>query len=83
MREDVLDARFQLQKALALQLERRHPGRFIPRYAMVMFHAEIPYATALSRGRIQQQVLDEATHAGSVDLALADRLVRERLAPIA
>jgi kynurenine 3-monooxygenase len=83
MREDVLDPRFQLQKALALQLERRHPGRFIPRYAMVMFHAEIPYATALSRGRIQQQVLDEATHAGSVDLALADRLVRERLAPIA
>jgi hypothetical protein len=32
---------------------------------------------------VQQQVLDEATHAGSVDLALADRLVRERLAPIA
>jgi kynurenine 3-monooxygenase len=82
MREDVLDARFQLQKALALQLERRHPGRFIPRYAMVMFHAEIPYAMALARGRVQQQILDEATHSGSADLALADRHVRERLAPI-
>jgi kynurenine 3-monooxygenase len=82
MREDVLDPRFQLQKALSLQLEQRHPRRFIPRYSMVMFHAEIPYAMALARGRKQQQILDEVTDAGSVDLALADRLVCERLAPI-
>jgi kynurenine 3-monooxygenase len=82
MREEVLDARFQLQKALSLQLELRHPGRFIPRYSMVMFHAELPYATALARGRVQQQILDEATRHGSVDMALADRLVEERLAPL-
>ena len=58
MRSDVLDARFLRQKAWALQLERLYPGRFIPRYAMVMFHPEISYSEALRRGRVQQQVLD-------------------------
>jgi hypothetical protein len=39
-------------------LERLYPGRFVPRYAMVMFHPEISYSEALRRGRVQQQVLD-------------------------
>ena len=36
-----------------MALERRFPDRFIPRYSMVMFHPEIPYAEALRRGAIQ------------------------------
>jgi kynurenine 3-monooxygenase len=44
-----------------LALEREHPARFIPRYSMVMFHDEIPYSVALTRGRIQQQILTELT----------------------
>ena len=58
MRSGVLDARFLRHKAWALQLERLYPGRFIPRYAMVMFHPEISYSEALRRGQVQQQVLD-------------------------
>ena len=83
MRDAVLDARFQIQQALSRELELRHPHRFIPRYAMVMFHAELPYRVALERGRIQQQILDELT-AGDAppDLALADRLIAERLPPL-
>ena len=46
MRESVADPKFQLQQALSLELERRFPQRFIPRYSMVMFHHEIPYLTA-------------------------------------
>jgi len=42
MRESVADPDFQLQQALSLELERRFPQRFIPRYSMVMFHHEIP-----------------------------------------
>jgi len=61
MRSSVLDARFQLQKALSMELERRHPERFIPRYSMVMFHDEIRYSTAWSRGILQQQILDALT----------------------
>ncbi len=61
MRDSVRDPRFQLQKQISLELERRFPGRFIPRYSMVMFHAEIRYSVALSRGLLQQQLLDELT----------------------
>lgn len=61
MRGGVLDPRFQLQKALSMELERRHPGGFIPRYSMVMFHDRIRYSTALSRGLLQQRILDSLT----------------------
>jgi kynurenine 3-monooxygenase len=57
MRSAVLDERFLRHKAWALQLERLHPARFIPRYAMVMFHPEISYSQALRRGEVQQQIL--------------------------
>ncbi len=65
MRERVADPQFQLQQTLSLELERRFPQHFIPRYSMVMFHHEIPYRTALERGAIQAQLLSELT-AGSV-----------------
>ena len=58
MRDTVLDAGFVRRKSLALQLERRFPDRFIPRYSMVMFHPEIPYAEALRRGSLQAQLLE-------------------------
>ncbi|HEY4647139.1 MAG TPA: NAD(P)/FAD-dependent oxidoreductase [Steroidobacteraceae bacterium] len=83
MRDTVRHARFQLQKSLSLELERRYPQHFIPRYSMVMFHHEIPYATALERGRLQQQLLDDLS-AGiesveQVDWTRAAELVRARL----
>jgi kynurenine 3-monooxygenase len=68
MRERVADPRFRLQQNLALELERRHPQRFIPRYSMVMFHHEIPYQVAQRRGAIQSRILSELTaHAASLD----------------
>jgi kynurenine 3-monooxygenase len=90
MRDEVLDPRHHLFRRLELELERRHPGRFIPRYSMVMFHDEIPYSAALERGRIQDQILADIApapgHASpSLDLLdwqLADMLVRERLPPL-
>jgi kynurenine 3-monooxygenase len=50
MRDDVLDAEFLAERELARVLERQFPGRILPRYSMVMFHPEIPYATARARG---------------------------------
>ncbi len=92
MRESVLDPRFLRQKAWALELERRFPDRFIPRYAMVMFHPEISYAEALRRGAVQQEILDRlderaptactagaVSATGALDLELARRLILERL----
>lgn len=86
MRDTVLDAGFVRRKEIAMDLERRFPGRFIPRYSMVMFHPEIPYAEALRRGAIQGAILvelDEKRDArGHTDLALAEKLVTERLQPL-
>jgi kynurenine 3-monooxygenase len=82
MRDVVRDPKFLLQKQLGFLLEERHPGVFVPRYSMVMFHA-LPYAEAQVRGAIQQRLLDELTaHTDkleAVDLAWAGQLVRERL----
>src|SRR4029077_13930313 len=81
MRDAVLDARFVRRRDLALGLERRFPDRFIPRYSMVMFHPEIPYAEALRRGAVQAQLLDELDRGpgAEADAELAEKLVRERL----
>lgn len=85
MRSTVREPKFQLKKDLAFRLEERHPGRFIPRYSMVMFHT-IPYAEARRRGAIQEEILDALTlrtaSLDDVDLARADRLIEERLTTI-
>ncbi len=87
MREHVADPKFQLQQALSLELERRFPRRFIPRYSMVMFHHEIPYRTARQRGSTQAAILAELT-AGTVasltdvDFCRAEREIEARLEPL-
>jgi len=89
MRSAVLDERYLRHKAWALQLERLHPERFIPRYAMVMFHPEIPYSQALRRGAVQQQILElldarqQARGSGAelnaLELEYATQIIAERL----
>jgi kynurenine 3-monooxygenase len=59
MRDGVRSAQFAARKQLAAELERAFPGRFIPRYSMVMFHPEIPYTEAQRRGTQQERVLDQ------------------------
>lgn len=61
MRDEVRDAKFQLRADLSFELERRFPGKFVPRYSMVMFHPEIPYAQAQRRGVLQTRILRELT----------------------
>jgi len=64
MRATVRDPRYAERRALAERIECAFPGRFIPRYSMVMFHAEIPYAEALRRGALQERLLDGLLAAG-------------------
>ena len=83
MRDDVRDPKFQLRADLSFELERRFPGRFIPRYSMVMFHPEIPYAEAQRRGAAQAQILRELTVSitalEQVDSKRAATLIDQRL----
>jgi kynurenine 3-monooxygenase len=78
MRNTVLDPTFKRHQELALELERRFPDRFIPRYSMVMFHPEIPYAEALRRGSVQAGIVSEIDR----DPTRAAALIRELLPPL-
>lgn len=86
MRDTVREPAFVLQKELSFELERRLPDRFIPRYSMVMFHDEIPYAVAQRRGALQQELLNELTREADsledIDMDVAVSRVLERLPPL-
>jgi kynurenine 3-monooxygenase len=86
MRDTVRDPKFHLHKALSLELERRHPQRFVPRYSMVMFRDNIPYEVAYQRGRIQQEILTalttQADTLAAVDFTAAARMIEQRLPPL-
>jgi len=86
MRESVADPQFQLQQMLSLELERRFPRRFIPRYSMVMFHHEIPYLIAQQRGIIQARILSGltqgATQLSDVDFGRAELQINAELPPV-
>jgi kynurenine 3-monooxygenase len=81
MRDTVRSPGFSERAKLAFELERRFPGRFIPRYSMVMFHPEIGYAEARRRGEIQAAILDQALTAGdeAAGLKVAAKLIEQRL----
>ncbi|MGH8288319.1 MAG: FAD-dependent oxidoreductase [Steroidobacteraceae bacterium] len=83
MRDTVRDPVYLRRKALAMELERRFPDRFVPRYSMVMFHPEISYAEALRRGTVQERILetlDDRSAPGKVDFDLARALIAQHLA---
>jgi len=85
MRDSVAAKDFLLRRALERILAERHPGRFVPRYAMVTF-TRLPYATAFARGKIQSNLLAELcadkSRVEDIDLARADELVTQRLSPL-
>ena len=82
MRDRVDDDDYRLQRQLELELAKRHPTRFIPRYSMVSFN-RTPYAIALERGKIQRALLIECTRGlnqfAQINLQNADNLVLNRL----
>ena len=83
MRDTVRDPAYLRRKRLAMELERRFPDQFIPRYSMVMFHPEIPYAEALRRGAVQENILaelDDRRAQEQTDFELARALIAQHLA---
>ena len=85
MRDLVDDPDFLLQRELEQALQERHPGRFVPHYAMVTF-MRMPYSLALERSEIQRGILVEATRGldslDGVDWNAVDAEVVRLLAPL-
>ncbi len=82
MRDKVDDRGFLLQRELELALQQRHPGRFVPHYAMVSF-MRIPYALAQARSDIQRDLLVRHTRGrdglDAIDWTAVDADVHARL----
>ncbi|MUV14972.1 FAD-dependent monooxygenase [Lysobacter sp. HX-5-24] len=85
MRARVDEQDFLLQRDLERELAQRHPTRFVPRYGMVTFR-RLPYAVAFERGRLQRELLIEATKGRAsldgIDRAWLDAEVERRLPPL-
>jgi kynurenine 3-monooxygenase len=85
MRDRVADPRFLFRKKVELALEAKFPHLFVPKYAMVTFH-RVPYAVALSRGKIQDRLLtelcDSITQIEDLDWQKADLLIHRELIPL-
>jgi kynurenine 3-monooxygenase len=83
MRDSVTNPQFLLKKKVGFLLEQKWPDKFIPRYSMVIFHPDIPYAEARRRGRLQSDLLEKLCARIStpeeVDWVLAEKLVGEML----
>lgn len=79
MRDSTAEPDFQLKKKVGFELEKRFPEKFIPRYSMVMFHPEIPYAEARHRSEQQARLLSELcrglTSVDQVDWNKAEEMV--------
>ena len=80
MRDKVNDPDYILKRQLSLELTKRLPDHWRPRYNMVMFSA-IPYAAAFERGKQQQALLTEfvagCSSLDDVDIAAAEARIRE------
>jgi kynurenine 3-monooxygenase len=70
MRDHVDDPDYKLKRLVADELQRRHPGHFMPHYSMVSFSA-LPYLEAEERTHAQEALLD-ALVAGRTDVAGID-----------
>lgn len=85
MRDRVADPRFLFRKKVELELEKKYPGRFVPKYAMVTFH-RTPYSVAAQRGAVQDDMLgelcDSVQRLEDIDWTKAEALVQRKLTPL-
>jgi kynurenine 3-monooxygenase len=85
MRDRVDDADYRLQRELELGLQQRHPGVFVPHYAMVSF-MRVPYSVALARSEVQHGILVRATRGRDsldhIDWTAVDADVTVHLSPL-
>jgi len=86
MRDRVADPSFLFRKKIELELEKRYPGTFVPKYAMVTFH-RTPYSVAAARGAIQDRMLgelcDSVQRVEDINWNKAEALVSRELTPLA
>jgi len=85
MRDRVADPRFLFRKKVEFALEAKYPRRFVPKYSMVTF-LRVPYATALTRGQIQDRILTDLCEPiermDDLNWNRAEELIQSQLPPL-
>ena len=85
MSSKVASPSYLLERELGQIMAQRQPTRFIPRYSMVTF-SRLPYAQAMARGQIQEQLLKfaVANHSDltSINLDAVEHKVTRCLPPL-
>ncbi len=81
MRDKVADPDFLLRKRIEARINQMYPNRWTPLYSMVTFRPDIPYHTALNRGRVQDTWMDQMMKEGDWhqdfgSLAMDDAIAR-------
>lgn len=64
MRDKVADPDFLLRKRIEARINQMYPNRWTPLYSMVTFRPDIPYHTALNRGKVQDTWMDQLMKEG-------------------
>jgi kynurenine 3-monooxygenase len=75
MRDHVNDSNYQKRRKLELELEKRFPDKFIPRYSMVSFH-QIPYNDIYKIGEKQFALIDQLLAMDSSGESIDEMLVK-------
>lgn len=82
MRDLVAEPSYLLKKKIEAKLYSIYPDTFVPKYSMVTF-LRMPYSTALKRGKIQEEILEELSKEKlspeNIDLKQADKLIKAKL----
>ncbi|MBS1999598.1 MAG: FAD-dependent monooxygenase [Cyanobacteria bacterium SZAS LIN-2] len=85
MRDRVADPHFLLMKAVEKILEKEFPGQYRSRYSLVTF-SNAPYKLAQDVGIVCEEILNKLCSSiqkpEQVDLAQAEALIKEKLAPL-
>ena len=79
MRDLVNDEDYKNYRKMELNLEKKFPDRFIPRYSMVSFN-EISYSEVYQRGEIQSKIIKDFI-SGKISKIERDKMILDQLKP--
>jgi len=79
MRDLVNDEDYKNYRKMELNLEKKFPDRFIPRYSMVSFN-EISYSEVYKRGEIQSKIIKDFI-SGKISKLERDKMILDQLKP--
>jgi kynurenine 3-monooxygenase len=77
------DPIFQLRKKIEAKFHEDHPDLWTPLYSLVTFSPEVPYATALKIGDIQNEIMDQIMRIPSIDQLWQDPQLIDELYKLA